>query len=181
MTSLLLMPILYFTLGNTASGQHGYFDIVDGLHQTFSNPTIWYTSIAIAFSIAFFNFSGLAVTKSVSATARSLIDTCRTIGIWAVSLFLGWEQLALLQVLGFTLLVYGTLCFNEVIALPFFLGGGRSKDIADTEADFQADGAYRDVSETHNSVKITSNDTADERTALLQASNGKGRTGAASQ
>lgn len=124
------MPILYFTIGHTAAGQGGYFDIPSGFSQTVGNQTVWITSIAIAFSIAFFNFSGLAVTKSVSATARSLIDTCRTVGIWAVSLFLGWEQLAFLQIVGFTLLVYGTLCFNDVIALPSFLGfrGGKSDD-----------------------------------------------------
>ena len=103
------MPILYFTIGHTSTGRGGYFDIVDGYHQTINNRVILTTSMAIAFSIAFFNFSGLAVTKSVSATARSLLDTCRTVGIWAVSLALGWEQLAFLQVIGFALLVYGTL------------------------------------------------------------------------
>lgn len=117
-TTFCLMPILYFTLGHSTSssgggslsqGNGGYFDIPNGFSETFNNRIVWITSICIAFSIAFFNFSGLAVTKSVSATARSLIDTCRTIGIWIVSLYLGWEQLAYLQIVGFTLLVYGTL------------------------------------------------------------------------
>lgn len=115
-TTFFLMPILYFTLGHSTSsssgvnqGNGGYFDIPNGFSETFNNRIVWITSILIAFSIAFFNFSGLAVTKSVSATARSLIDTCRTIGIWIVSLYLGWEQLAYLQIVGFALLVYGTL------------------------------------------------------------------------
>lgn len=47
--------------------------------------------------------------QHVSATARSLTDTCRTLLIWIVSLGLGWEKLlfpiSLLQVLGFALLV----------------------------------------------------------------------------
>ena len=119
-TTAILMPILYFTIGRTVAGQGGYFDIVSGFHQTIGSPVIWGTSLCIACSIAFFNFSGLAVTKSVSATARSLIDTCRTVGIWAVSLFLGWEVLAPLQIVGFALLVYGTLLFNEVIPFPPF-------------------------------------------------------------
>lgn len=38
--------------------------------------------------------------RSVSATARSTIDSCRVIGIWAVSLFLGWETFKPLQVVG---------------------------------------------------------------------------------
>lgn len=119
-TTALLMPILYFTVGHAASQKDGYFDIPAGFSQTVNHPKVFALSILIACSIAFFNFSGLAVTKSVSATARSLIDTCRTIGIWAVSLLLGWEHLALLQIVGFALLVYGTLCFNDVISLPTF-------------------------------------------------------------
>lgn len=112
------MPILFFLFGRTlangsahgsAHGNKGYFDIPNGFNETFSNPTIYITSIFIAFSIAFFNFAGLAVTKNISATARSLLDCCRTVGIWIVSLSLGWEQLEYLQIVGFALLVYGTL------------------------------------------------------------------------
>jgi hypothetical protein len=63
----------------------------------------------LAFSISLFNYFGLSVTRHVSATARSLTDTCRTLSIWLVSLGLGWEKLlfpiSLLQVLGFSFLV----------------------------------------------------------------------------
>lgn len=65
-----------------------------------------------------FNFFGLSVTRSVSATARSTIDTCRTLFIWIVSLFLGWESFKWLQVLGFALLVYGTFLFNGLVRPP---------------------------------------------------------------
>jgi len=71
---------------------------------------------SFAYSIRSF---GLAVTKSVSATARSTIDTCRTLGIWVVSLSLGWEKFQGLQILGFVLLVYGTFVFNGIMNLPF--------------------------------------------------------------
>ena len=119
MTTLALMPILYALFGRAGSSSFSaFFDIPAGVTETFSSPAIWGTGIAICFSIAFFNFSGLAVTKNVSATARSLIDTSRTVGIWVVSLLLGWEQLAGLQVLGFAMLVYGTLCFNGIVPFP---------------------------------------------------------------
>ena len=65
-----------------------------------------------------FNFFGLSVTRTVSATARSTIDTCRTLFIWIVSLFLGWESFKWLQVLGFVLLVYGTFLFNGLVPPP---------------------------------------------------------------
>ena len=72
-------------------------------------PSVLYSGIVIAFSISLFNFFGLSLTRHVSATVRSLTDTCRTISIWIVSLGLGWEVLvwpiSLLQVAGFGLLV----------------------------------------------------------------------------
>jgi len=69
----------------------------------------------------------LSVTRHVSATARSLTDTCRTLSIWIISLGLGWEKLmfpiSLLQVLGFSLLVYGTFLFNNLVKPPPCLPG----------------------------------------------------------
>jgi hypothetical protein len=65
-----------------------------------------------------FNFFGLSVTRNVSATSRSTIDTSRTLFIWIVSLGLGWETFKWLQVVGFALLVYGTFLFNNIIRPP---------------------------------------------------------------
>lgn len=86
-----------------------FFDLARGWEQMIRSwPVIW-SSVAIALSIALFNATGLAVTRHVNATARSTADTCRTIGIWAVSLLLGWEHLTWpwtpLQLIGFALLV----------------------------------------------------------------------------
>ncbi len=66
-----------------------------------------------------FNFFGLSVTRTVSATSRSTIDTCRTLFIWLVSLGLGWETFKWLQVAGFVLLVYFTFLFNGLVKAPF--------------------------------------------------------------
>ncbi|TDZ66176.1 Solute carrier family 35 member F6 [Colletotrichum sidae] len=69
-------------------------------------------------SIGGFNFFGLSVTRSVSATSRSTIDTCRTLFIWIVSLGLHWETFKWLQVVGFALLVYFTFLFNGIVQPP---------------------------------------------------------------
>ena len=66
-----------------------------------------------------FNFFGLSVTRTVSATSRSTIDTCRTLFIWIVSLGLGWESFKWLQIVGFGLLVYSTFVFNGLVQAPF--------------------------------------------------------------
>ncbi|KAG9012340.1 hypothetical protein FRB93_001762 [Tulasnella sp. JGI-2019a] len=120
---LAIMPILY--LGKDYSV---WLDLPRGWHQMMYTPTVLISSVIIAFSIGFFNFFGLSVTRNVSATARSTIDTCRTLGIWLVSLGLGWETLkwpfSALQVLGFGLLVYGTFVFNNLVLPPTFLRTG---------------------------------------------------------
>jgi hypothetical protein len=105
-TILIFIPIL--SIPSVAS-RSPFFDLTRGWHQTIGNPNVLWSGVVIAISIALFNFFGLSVTRHVSATARSLTDTCRTLAIWIVSLGLGWEVLffpiSLLQVLGFSLLV----------------------------------------------------------------------------
>lgn len=80
-------------------------------------PSVLLASTLIMFSIAGFNFFGLSVTRKVSATARSTIDTCRTLGIWMGSLALGWEKVvwpgSVPQLIGFAVLVYGTVSCNS--------------------------------------------------------------------
>ncbi|KAJ5959812.1 Nucleotide-sugar transporter [Penicillium vulpinum] len=110
--------VMYLAVGRTDAGQYGYFDIKEGLRQVFYNRNVAISSVFIMISIGGFNFFGLSVTRNVSATSRSTIDTCRTLFIWLVSLGLGWETFKWLQVVGFALLVYGTFLFNDIIQPP---------------------------------------------------------------
>lgn len=43
----------------------------------------------------------------------------RTLFIWMVSLYLGWEQFSWIQVIGFAVMVMGTFYFNGVLRWPF--------------------------------------------------------------
>lgn len=45
--------------------------------------------------------------------------TTRTLFIWMVSLYLGWEQFSWIQVIGFAVMVMGTFYFNGVLRWPF--------------------------------------------------------------
>ncbi|KAF2428797.1 integral membrane protein [Tothia fuscella] len=112
------MVIMHFAYGRTPAGKGGYFDAGEGLWQITHFPKIAYSSVLIMISIGGFNFFGLSVTRTVSATSRSTIDTCRTLFIWIVSLGLGWESFKWLQVAGFALLVYGTFLFNDLVKPP---------------------------------------------------------------
>ncbi|KAF2757928.1 integral membrane protein-like protein [Pseudovirgaria hyperparasitica] len=114
----IVMGILHAVVGQTDAGRYGYFDAREGFREFFEIRSIAISSILIMISIGGFNFFGLSVTRTVSATSRSTIDTCRTLFIWIVSLGLGWETFKWLQVVGFALLVYGTFLFNDIIRPP---------------------------------------------------------------
>lgn len=103
LVTVVAQVILHFTVGVSKSGKYGYFDASEGYRQVLTNRAIGISSLAIMVSIGGFNFFGLSVTRTISATSRSIIDTCRTLFIWIVSLGLGWESFKWLQVLGFAL------------------------------------------------------------------------------
>ncbi|KAL8721140.1 MAG: hypothetical protein Q9225_002123 [Loekoesia sp. 1 TL-2023] len=112
------MIVLHLAVGRTDAGRNGYFDMREGWREITHYRAIAVTSVLIMISIGGFNFFGLSITRSVSATARSIIDTCRTLFIWIVSLGLGWETFKWLQIVGFALLVYGTFLFNDIVRPP---------------------------------------------------------------
>ena len=69
------------------------------------------------------------VTKQLSAVMRSILESCRTLGVWLTSLVLyyafhdsrageRWTGWSFLELLGFALLVYGTLAYKEIAPVP---------------------------------------------------------------
>lgn len=95
--------------------QGSMFNLSEGFDEMFSTKTVLISSFIILFMMSTFNVTGMTVTRVISATSRSTIDTSRTVGIWLVSLLIGWESFKFLQLAGFLLLVYGTLLFNGII------------------------------------------------------------------
>lgn len=115
---LLAMIILNFVIGSFESHKefiHSPFNISESFSQMFGSNTILMSSVFIMLSIAGFNFCGISLTHELSATARSTIDTCRTLSVWLIAILLGWESFHFLQFLGFVVLVFGTLCFNGAL------------------------------------------------------------------
>lgn len=105
--------IIALFLGEKSRGS--MFDIPNAIAEVFSSHNLVVSSAAIMISLGTFNCCGLGVTRSLSATSRSTVDTCRTLLIWLVSMCLGWEHFRFLRLVGFGMLVYGTLIFNGVV------------------------------------------------------------------
>lgn len=79
-----LCVIFYFTPGPRAGGR--FEDINDAVLQIYNSTAISLAIGGTILSIAFFNFSGISVTKEMSATTRMVLDSVRTIVIWAYGL-----------------------------------------------------------------------------------------------
>lgn len=87
-----------------------------------NNLIILFCGLGVIFTIAFFNYFGVATTKYASAPQRSTVDTSRTVLIWIFFLTVpvkgAEEKFKWLQLLGFILLVIGTLVYNEIVVIP---------------------------------------------------------------
>jgi len=96
-------------------------DSEDAFIQLTNNYIIALAILGNVLSIAFFNFFGISVTKSLSASHRMVLDSVRTFVIWGFSLLVGWETFHELQLVGFTILLAGTALYNEILRLPGFV------------------------------------------------------------
>lgn len=116
-TSLLLIPFYFIHVPTPFSdNSRGVLeDVPDALYQMAHNNVIIVSLVGTIVSIAFFNFAGISVTKELSATTRMILDSIRTIVIWAISLALSWQRFHPLQILGFFLLILGMCIYNNLV------------------------------------------------------------------
>ena len=62
--------------------------ISDAFTQMYNEPQLYGFLSLTLISIAFFNFSGVSITKYMSATTRKVLDTLRTMFIWVAQMLL---------------------------------------------------------------------------------------------
>jgi len=150
---LLLIPMYFIPAPGFSNNPRGVLeDALDGLYQIGANPTLALAQIGSIFSIAFFNFFGLSVTKEFSATTRMVMDSVRTIVIWAVSIGVGWQDFVYLQVIGFVFLLSGTAIYNNLIKLPCLPADVLSEQI---NPNYEVDA--KDVDEKTNLINSENN------------------------
>lgn len=127
---LIVLPIFNLIPCNNDDVCNGGYveNSIEAFRQIGDSTNLMLCFWGFMFSIAFFNFTGVTVTKKAGALARSTIDTSRTLIIWGFSIGVGWEVFIPLQLVGFFFLVLGTLVYNEVLKIPWF---GLTKSITD--------------------------------------------------
>lgn len=125
--SVIVLPVLYYIPGD--QNHHSYENSLDALLMIKNNAKLLVMSVLYICSIAFYNFFGLSVTKSLTAVHRTLVDACRTIVVWVVDLFIyyvfdksfgeAWDsRYGIFQVDGFLFLLLGTALYNELLIIP---------------------------------------------------------------
>jgi len=74
----------------------------------------------IVMSVACLNSFGIAVTKYSSATLRTVGESLRIIVIWLFFLSIGHEKFDIVQLIGFSIMLLGSLIYNEIIIINIF-------------------------------------------------------------
>lgn len=132
--SVIFLPAFYFI---PCPGSRRCEDALDAFYQIYNSPKLLAFCLCYICSIAFYNFLGIAVTKSLSAVHRCIIDGCRTLCVWVVNLFIYYvieksvnpgagptfgeefdTSYGFLQIDGFLFLLIGSALYNEIIDLP---------------------------------------------------------------
>jgi len=117
---ILLVPMYFIKVGHTIFTNPGdrLEDAIDGLYQIYNSWEVLTGFIGTILSIAFFNFAGISVTKEISATTRTVLDSIRTFVIWIFSLSVQWQTFSGYQLGGFLVLLTGMFLYNDVIIRP---------------------------------------------------------------
>ncbi|KAK6200945.1 putative UDP-galactose transporter [Scheffersomyces amazonensis] len=115
LVGMIILSIIVGAIQSPEQFEESPFNLVEAVSQVVHSKQVFLSSICIMISIAIFNYCGITLTHELSATARSTIDTCRTLLVWILAILMGWEQFHLLQFFGFAVLVFGTLCFNGIL------------------------------------------------------------------
>ncbi|CAG9330379.1 unnamed protein product [Blepharisma stoltei] len=108
---LYLIPCDYEGICNNGRVEDAYTAIL-GLLSNNTLALIWICSMV---SVAVFNWSGISTTQKSSALTRAIIDASRSLSVWLVSMILHWEEFLPLQLLGFLLIMLGTIIYNSSV------------------------------------------------------------------
>ena len=77
---------------------------------------ILFSSIIV---ITILYWAGIYTTRYASALARATLDTAKIVIVWIFSISVGWETFLWVEFVGFIIMVFGTLVYNEIIILPY--------------------------------------------------------------
>lgn len=123
----LVYPLLWIIPGKDFGHTE---DVVDTFTLINNNPELLAVVLTFLFSCGTFNATGIAVTESLSAVHRLMLDATRTVLVWALCLWVHYcvspsspfgevlTSWSVLQLLGFVAMVCGQAIYGEVLKVP---------------------------------------------------------------
>jgi drug/metabolite transporter (DMT)-like permease len=121
--TLAMVPMFYIRAPDSMKNNNAggvIEDAPDALAQIANNLMLLPPTLGVILSIAFYNFAGVSVTKEISATTRMVLDSIRTLVVWAFGLSIGFEVFHWMQLVGFLFLITGICSYNDLIFTKIF-------------------------------------------------------------
>ncbi|XP_060532891.1 solute carrier family 35 member F6-like [Cylas formicarius] len=121
--ALLQIPFYFIRAGPPVTQSIGdrLEDPIDAFVQIGHSWRLAFAICGTVVSIAFFNFAGISVTKEMSATTRMVLDSVRTIFVWAFSLAFFDQTFHWLHLLGFLFLIAGMCLYNGITFVSTYM------------------------------------------------------------
>jgi drug/metabolite transporter (DMT)-like permease len=129
-----LAPILSFTpRSDLPISTVWHENFYDAVVQLSNSSTLMLSCIGYMIAILAYNVSANFVTQCLSAVVRSILEACRTLGVWIVGLLLfylggscgtkaigeAWSPWSFLELVGFAILLAGTFSYKALIKIPW--------------------------------------------------------------
>jgi len=131
---VLYIPLYYTPSDGGDASVIWHENIIDALTQVGNSPLLLWLNIASIFVLLTYNLVGNLITKYLSAVSRSMLEACRTIGVWTVGLIIyyttgntdygeTWTPYSFIELVGFFVLIWGTLAYKGILPInPFNRG-----------------------------------------------------------
>jgi len=108
-----VLVVMYYIPGSSA-GNH-FENALDAFAQLGNSSVLLVVAIGNVFSNALAYFFAIYIIKLDSATTKTVMNNLRAIVVWVVALAIHWETFQYLQLIGFVILIIGTIIYNEFL------------------------------------------------------------------
>jgi hypothetical protein len=124
---IVVLPIFNMIPCSSNSICHNLDDVVESSLGAFrdyqANPLLIIQSLILIVDVCILNIAGVSITKYGSAAQRTTCDMLRNLFVWIFLINVkigGGEKFNWLQAVGFMILAFGVLVYNEIIVIPLF-------------------------------------------------------------
>lgn len=90
-------------------------DAPDGFTLIANNSLLLVPTFGSIISIAFYNYTGLSITKEISSTTRLIFEFVCVIIVSSFSFMVGWEEFNIWRILGFLIISFGMCAYSKFV------------------------------------------------------------------